>query len=67
MQTPIKYFGGKNLMFKNIIKHFPSPDTYNSYIEPFGGSYAIGLRLNPIPPIEIYNDLEQNVYSLYKV
>jgi DNA adenine methylase len=65
--APIKYFGGKGNMFNDIIKYFPKPDTYNTYIEPFGGSYSIGLRLNPVPPNEVYNDLEQNVYSLYKV
>jgi DNA adenine methylase len=65
MKTPIKYFGGKGTMFKNIVNKFPSE--YNTYIEPFGGSYSVGLSLNPPPPIEIYNDLEKNVYTLYKV
>ena len=65
--APIKYFGGKGNMFNEIIKYFPKPETYSTYIEPFGGSYSIGLKLDPIPPNEIYNDLEQNVYSLYKV
>ena len=67
MNAPIKYFGGKGTMFNEIIKYFPDPSTYNTYIEPFGGSYSIGLKLDPIPPNEVYNDLEQNVYSLYKV
>lgn len=66
MNAPIKYFGGKGTMFKNIIEHFPNKGTYNTYIEPFGGSYSIGLK-SPETEIEIYNDLEQNVYSLYKV
>lgn len=67
MNTPIKYFGGKNLMFKNIIKHFPSRDSYNTYIEPFGGSFSLALKMDQPAEIEIYNDLERNVYSLYKV
>jgi DNA adenine methylase len=66
MNSPIKYFGGKGTMFKNILAHFPDKETYNTYIEPFGGSFAIGLK-KEITKIEIYNDLEQNVYSLYKV
>jgi DNA adenine methylase len=66
MNSPIKYFGGKGTMYSNIIKHFPTDGSYDTYIEPFGGSFSIGLRKN-IAPIEIYNDLEQNVYSLYKV
>ena len=65
--TPIKYFGGKGTMFNNIIEHFPNKDDYDMYIEPFGGSYSIGLKMNPPAKMEIYNDLEKNVYSLYKV
>jgi len=66
MNAPIKYFGGKGTMFNNIIEYFPKRETYNTYIEPFGGSYSIGLKKDPVE-IEIYNDMEQNVYSLYKV
>lgn len=66
MNAPIKYFGGKGTMFKNIIKHFPPKESFDTYIEPFGGSFSIGLKKD-ITPIEIYNDLEQNVFSLYKV
>lgn len=65
--APIKYFGGKGTTYNNIIKYFPSNSDYDTYIEPFGGSYSIGLNLENPPKIEIYNDLEKNVYSLYKV
>ena len=67
MNAPIKYFGGKNLMFNEIKKYFPERESYNIYIEPFGGSYGVGLHMDYVPPTEIYNDLEKNVYSLYKV
>jgi DNA adenine methylase len=66
MNSPIKYFGGKGTMFKNIIQHFPNNEDYDIYIEPFGGSYSIGLKKEPAK-VEIYNDLEKNVYTLYKV
>ena len=65
--SPIKYFGGKSLISNKIKDFFPDHSEYDKYIEPFSGSYSIGLSLDPIPPVEIYNDLEQNVYSLYKV
>jgi DNA adenine methylase len=67
INTPIRYFGGKGTMFKEIISYFPYKDSFNTYIEPFGGSYAVGLKNPNIPNIEVYNDLEKNVYSLYKV
>ncbi len=47
-----------------IISNFPSE--YDIYIEGFGGSASILLSKTPTPK-EIYNDLSDNVYSLYKV
>lgn len=69
MNTPIKYFGGKSSMFNKIIEQFPEKGTYDTYIEPFGGSFAIGFHTpeDRIAPIEIYNDLENNVWSLFEV
>jgi DNA adenine methylase len=66
MNAPIKYFGGKGGMFNEIIKHFPEP-TYKIYVEPFSGTYTVGLHMPYIPEIEVFNDLEKNVYTLYKV
>lgn len=66
MNSPIRYYGGKGTMFNSIIEHFPKDDEYDIYVEPFGGSYSIGLK-KPPAKVEIYNDLDQNVYSLYKV
>ena len=42
---PIKYYGGKGNMIKEIIKYIPNNDKLTTYIEPFGGSYSIGLSL----------------------
>jgi len=67
LRAPIKMFGGKGTMFNEILNYFPNSDEYTTYTEPFGGSFSIGLKIDPMPPIQIYNDLEQNVYSLYKV
>ena len=63
INAPIKYFGGKSGMINQILKWFPKD--YKVYCEPFGGSYSVGL--NQECHNEIYNDLEQNVYSLFKV
>ena len=64
---PIRYFGAKGNFYKEVLKYFPKPGTYEYYIEPFGGSYTMGLTNPYIAAVEIYNDLERNVYSLYKV
>lgn len=67
LKPPIRYFGGKGNMYNEILKYMPTSDEIDTYIEPFAGSYTIGLSLENPPSVEIYNDLEKNVYSLYKV
>ena len=59
----IKYFGGKGGVFVNkLLPYLPSRSIY---IEPFGGSATILLAQKT--NIEIYNDVFQNVYSLFRV
>ena len=68
MNSPIKYFGGKgNGLAKKIIDHFPEDSNVKTYVEPFGGSGAVLFNLEKSYPVEVYNDLEENVYSLFKV
>lgn len=67
MNSPIRYFGGKNGMANKILEYFPNSDTYETYIEPFGGSFGVALHNPIIPKNEIYNDLDHNVYSLFRI
>lgn len=64
MKSPIKYYGGKSYMTNIIINQFP--DNYDIYVEGFGGGASV-LFNKPQGGIEVYNDLEENVYSLFKV
>lgn len=64
--SPIRYFGGKGGMYNQILEYFPKPD-YDMYIEPFSGSYSIGLHMPYVPSVEIYNDMDKNIYSLFRV
>ena len=66
MKSPIRYFGGKGGMYKEIMQFFPPQENYVTYIEPFGGGASLLFQKHP-SPVEIYNDLEENVYSLFKV
>lgn len=67
MNSPIRYFGGKNGMAKKILEYFPESGSYDSYLEPFGGSFGVALHNPNVPPLEIYNDLDHNVYALFRV
>jgi len=60
----IGYFGGKGGKLTTEIKNF-IPKDYHIYVEPYGGSATILFAQQA--PVEIYNDIFQNVYSLFKV
>lgn len=64
MNSPIKYYGGKSYMTDIIINQFPNK--FDVYIEGFGGGASV-LFSKPYNAVEIYNDLNQNVYSLFYV
>jgi len=66
MNSIIRYFGGKNGFSGKILEHFPENYQSMNYIEPFCGSAAM-LFHKDRSPIEIINDLDRNVYSLFKV
>ncbi len=64
MKSPIKYYGGKSYMTNIIIEQFPKD--YEVYVEGFGGGASV-LFEKEKTPLEVYNDLGENVYSLFKV
>lgn len=64
LKSPIKYYGGKSYMTKIIKSYFPCD--YDIYVEGFGGGASVLLSMDA-KGIEVYNDLGENVYSLFKV
>ena len=66
MRSPVKYFGGKVRMMNEIKSHFPKDVNDLVFIEGFGGS-ASAILSKEINGVELYNDLDENVYSLFKV
>lgn len=59
----LKYPGSKWSLAKWIIGHMP---THHSYLEPFFGSGAVLFNKKP-SPIETVNDLDSNVYNLFRL
>lgn len=66
MKSPIKYFGGKNGFANKILEHMPENYKEMTYVEPFCGSAAI-LFHKEKSPVEIINDIDDNIYTLFKV
>lgn len=63
MLPPIKRDGGKHYMIKHLLKYIPS---HIIYVEVFGGAGHLLFAKRP-SEIEVFNDLDSNVYIFYKV
>ena len=62
LKTFIKWSGNKSKHLRHIIPHIP--DEYNTYIEPFVGSGALLLKLEP--ESWIINDLNKDLINVWK-
>lgn len=63
IKTPISYYGGKQMMVKEIVPRFPD---HLVYTEPFFGGGAIFFAKQPAK-IEVINDLNSEVINFYQV
>lgn len=66
MNSFISWIGGKRLLRKKILDMFPAKNTFDRYIEVFGGAGWILFSSNRHASMEVYNDINGNLVNLFK-
>ncbi len=61
----MNYIGGKSQLRKTIAELIP--EDIQSYIEPFGGAAWVMLYKDKWANLEVYNDLDKNLYNLFNI
>lgn len=59
----LRYLGGKWRLAPWVIAHLPP---HRIYVEPFGGAASVLLR-KPRSPVEVYNDLDEEIVGIFTV
>jgi DNA adenine methylase len=63
LPSPIKYVGGKSKLVAKLLGYIP---LHRTYCEVFGGGASLLFAKKP-SPIEIYNDIDENLVNLFRV
>lgn len=66
MNSFISWIGGKRLLRKRILEVFPEKQTFNRYIEVFGGAGWVLFASNRHAVMEVYNDMNGNLVNLFR-
>lgn len=63
--APFGWYGGKQRIAHKIVSILPK---HKVYVEVFGGSGAVLFAKSPnVSELEVYNDIDKNVYTFFKV
>lgn len=66
MKSPIPWIGGKSLLKNKVIDSFPPQDSYNRYIDVFGGGGSILFAKDKHADLEVYNDANSDLVNFFR-
>jgi DNA adenine methylase len=67
VKPPANYFGGKAGSIGAVIADIVKRQAPRIFAQPCGGMSGVSFFLDPIPQIEVYNDLDRRLYILFEV
>jgi DNA adenine methylase len=67
MKSPLKWMGGKAMSAQRIVAAFPSPNSYDVYVEPCGGAAHVLLCKPPYHHDEIFNDKDGLLVNFWRI
>jgi len=70
ISSPVKYFGGKYYIAKDIVRLFPSKSTYLNYVEPYCGGASVFFAASDLHVgrcSEVLNDKYETLINFFKV
>lgn len=66
MNSFISWIGGKKLIRNKILEMFPEQETFDRYIEAFGGAGWVLFSSERHAKMEVYNDVNGNLVNLFR-
>ncbi|MGN0601342.1 MAG: DNA adenine methylase [Oscillospiraceae bacterium] len=66
MKSPIPWIGGKSLLKNKILEVFPPDNSYNRFIDVFGGGGSILFSKNKHAELEVYNDANSDLVNFFR-
>jgi DNA adenine methylase len=66
MDSFISWIGGKKLLRKRVVEEFPESNTYDRYVEVFGGAGWVLFLKDKHAGMEVYNDVNGNLVNLFR-
>lgn len=66
MKSPIPWIGGKTLLKKKILEVFPPQESYNRFIDVFGGGGSILFAKDKYADLEVYNDANSDLVNFFR-
>ena len=67
LRSPLPWIGGKYYSAQRILAAFPPPESYDTYVELFGGAAHVLIQKPAWHHVEVYNDLDGDLVNFWMI